>query len=214
MKKTLKFLADLSTNKNQTWLSDHSDEFESARSEMWDFAYLILTQLSIIDPKLNDEIDVSRFISNIIGVGPKKSILYHEFFDLSISPLNNDGNEPSYVVHIEPNDNCYISIKYNPDVFGLQVMRNYISKNVSSFEETLQDCYSAGFTLQESSMLPALPKGYPVGTPGESFIRLRKYELRSQIDLLKDKDELIQDILLTFKAAFPFVQFFRNGLGL
>jgi hypothetical protein len=65
MEKTLKFLAELNNNKNQSWLSDHSREFESARAEMWDFAYLLLTQLSIDDAKLNTEIDVARFISNM-----------------------------------------------------------------------------------------------------------------------------------------------------
>ena len=214
MEKTLKFLAELNNNKNQSWLSDHSGEFENARAEMWDFAYLLLTQLSIDDAKLNTEIDVARFISNIIGVGPKKAVLYLDFFDIAISPLNNDGNEPAYLVHIEPNDQSYISIKYIPDVFGLQVMRNYIAKNASLFDSILQDCYSSGFILDESSKLPALPKGYPVGTPGESFIKLKKYEIRSHIDLLKDQDELIKDILTTFKAAMPFVQFLRTGLGL
>lgn len=214
MEKTLEFLADLNSNKNQAWLSDHSGEFESARAEMWDFAYLLLTQLSVHDDKLNTEIDVARFISNIIGVGPKKAIVYLDFFDIAISPLNNDGNEPAYLVHIEPDDQSYISIKYIPDVFGLQVMRNYIAKNASLFDSILQDCYSSGFILEESSILPALPKGYPVGTQGESFIKLRKYEIRSPIDLLKDQNELIQDILITFKAAFPLVQFLRTGLGL
>jgi uncharacterized protein (DUF2461 family) len=214
MKKTLKFLVDLKANSNETWFLDNIGEYEQARSEIEDLAYVILTQLSISDIKLNSEINVARFVSTLINLRPKKPVAYFDFFDVAISPLSNDGNEPVYVLHIEPNDQSYLSIKYEPDVFGLQVMRNYISKNAALFDDLLQDCYSSGYALEESSMLPSLPKGYPIGTPGASFIRLRKYELRSSIDLLKDRNELIQDILITFQAALPFIQFLRNGLGL
>ena len=214
MKKTLKFLADLKANSNQGWFLDNIGDYERSRSEIEDLAYVILTQLSISDTKLNPEIDVARFVSTLINLRPKKPIAYFDFFDVSISPVSNDGNEPAYVLHIEPNDQSYISIKYEPDVFGLQVMRNFISKNAALFENLLQDCFSSGYVLEESSMLPSLPKGYPIGTPGASFIRLRKYELRSPVDLLKNRDELLQDILVTFQAALPFAQFLRNGLGL
>ncbi|UKT65613.1 DUF2461 family protein [Pedobacter mucosus] len=214
MEKTLKFLADLKANNHQAWFMDHIGEYERAKSEVWEFAYIILTQLSVIDAKLNPDIEVERFISNLINIRPKKEISYHGFFDIAINPLDNDGNEPAYFIHIEPDDQSYISIRYVPDVFGLQVMRNYISKNTALLDTILQDCYSAGFVLEESSMMPALPKGYLIGTPGENYIRLKAYELKSAVDLLKDRNELIQDILITFKAALPFLQFFREGLRL
>jgi uncharacterized protein (DUF2461 family) len=214
MKKTLKFLADLKANSNQAWFLDNIGDYEQIRSEIEDLTYVILTELSISDTKLNPEIDVTRFVSTLVIVRPKKPVAYFDFFDVEISPVSNDGNEPAYVLHIEPNEKSYISIKYEPDVFGLQVMRNYISKNAVTFDNLVQDCFSSGYVLEESSMLPSLPKGYPIGTPGESFIRLRKYELRSPIDILKKRDELTKDILVTFNAALPFIQFLRNGLGL
>ncbi|MFW0717571.1 DUF2461 family protein [Pedobacter sp. N23S346] len=138
---------------------------------------------------------------------------YNAFFEIAISPLANDGNEPAYLVHIEPNLN-YISVKYDPDIFGLQVMRSYLSRHTEEFDLILQDMYSSGFSLEQSSSLTSLPKGYPIGIPGEAYIKLQRYELKSPIDMLKTKDELMQDILISFSAALPFIQFLRSGLGL
>lgn len=213
MKNTLQFLSNLQSNNDQAWFMDHIGEYEMAKSEVWELAYVLLTQLAITDLKLNPETEVERFISSVINTRPKKATIYFGFFDIAISPLANDGNEPSYLIHIEP-DQSYISIRYLPDVFGLQVMRNYIAKNTSTFDQILLDCYASGFVLNKSSMIPVLPKGYPTEMEGESYIRLKEYELKSPINLLKDRNELIQDIISTFSAALPFVQFFRNGLGL
>lgn len=213
MKKTFKFLADLKLNNEQEWFMDHICEYERAKTEISDFAYVILTQLSLIDLKLDAEINVERFISSVMNIRPKKAITYLGFFDISISPLANDGNEPVYLLHLDP-DHSYISIKYQPDVFGLQVMRNFITKNVSELESILLDCYASGFHLEQSSMLATLPKGYASGMPGESLIKLKEYELRSNIDFLKPDDERLQDILSTFRSALPFVEFLRKGLGL
>ncbi|MDY0904818.1 DUF2461 family protein [Pedobacter sp. CFBP9032] len=213
MEKTLEFLLNLKSNNNQTWFMDHIGEYERAKTEIGDLAYLLLEQLSPIDTRLNDEIEVERFISNLINFKPKKAITYNAFFEISISPLANDGNEPVYLVHIEPGLN-YISVKYDPDIFGLQVMRSYISKHADEFDRILKDTYSSGFTLVQSSSLSALPKGYPVGIPGEAYIKLQQYELKSPIELLKTKDELIRDITLSFSTVLPIIQFLRNGLGL
>lgn len=213
MKKTFKFLAELKLNNEQEWFMDHIGEYERAKTEISDFAYLILTQLSLIDLKLDAEINVERYISSLISIRPQKAVSYHGFFDISISPLANDGNEPVYLLHLDP-DYSYISIRYRPDVFGLQVMRNYITKNVFELESIVLDCYASGYHLEQSSMLTALPKGYAAGMPGESFIRLKEYELRSTIDFLKPEDERLQDIVSTFRSALPFVEFLRKGLGL
>lgn len=214
MEKTLNFLADLKSNNEQAWFVDHLAEYEGSKSELNEFTYLLLNQLSLIDDKLDPEKEIEKFITTIFNKRPKKEITYFGFFDVSISPLDNDGNEPVYLVHIEPNHQSYISIKYVPDVFGLQVMRNYISKNIFLFENVLQEAYASGFVLEESTMLPTLPKGYPIGTQGEAYIRLKEYEVRSPIDLLKDKNELLKDLHLTFEAGLPLIQFLRKGLGL
>lgn len=214
MEKTLKFLADLKSNNEQAWFVDHLGDYEGSKSELNEFAYVLLNQLSLIDDKLDPEKEIEKFISTIFNIRPKKAITYFGFFDVSISPLDNDGNEPVYLVHIEPEQKSYISIKYVPDVFGLQVMRNYISKNISQFENVLEEAYASGFALEETSMLPTLPKGYPIGIKGETYIRLKEYELKSPIDLFKNKNELLKDMVLTFEAGLPLIQFLRKGLGL
>jgi len=213
MQKTLDYLRELKINNSKDWFLDHMNEYEEVRTELNDLAFLVLEQLALFDPLLNDEVDVSRFISNLVIIKPKKSGPYHTHFVISISPLANDGNEPLYDIHIDP-EQSYISIKYDPDIFGIQVMRNFITKNADQFREILEDTFSDGFELNESSALSSLPKGYQPGVPGEQFIKLQRYEIRCAVDLLKDQQELLKDITASFRAVLPLMNFMRKGLGL
>jgi len=213
MQKTLDYLRELKINNSKDWFLDHMNEYEEARTELNDLAFLVLEQLALFDPLLNDEVDVSRFISNLVIIKPKKSGPYHTHFAISISPLANDGNEPLYDIHIDP-EQSYISIKYDPDIFGIQVMRNFITKNADQFREILEDTFSDGFELNESSVLSALPKGYQPGVPGEQFIKLQRYEIRCPVDLLKDQGAVVRDITASFRAVLPMLNFMRRGLGL
>lgn len=213
MQKTLDYLRELKINNSKDWFLDHMKEYEEVRTELNDLAFLVLEQLALFDPLLNDEVDVSRFISNLVIIKPKKSGPYHTHFSISISPLANDGNEPLYDIHIDP-EQSYISIKYDPDIFGIQVMRNFITKNADQFRELLEDTFSDGFELNESSVLSALPKGYQPGVPAEQFIKLQRYEIRCPVDLLKDQQELLKDITASFRAVLPLLNFMRRGLGL
>ena len=213
MQKTLDYLRELKINNSKDWFLDHMKEYEEVRTELNDLAFLVLEQLALFDPLLNDEVDVSRFISNLVIIKPKKSDPYHTHFSISISPLANDGNEPLYDIHIDP-EQSYISIKYDPDIFGIQVMRNFITKNADQFRELLEDTFSDGFELNESSVLSALPKGYQPGVPAEQFIKLQRYEIRCLVDLLKEQQELLKDITASFRAVLPLLNFMRRGLGL
>jgi uncharacterized protein (TIGR02453 family) len=213
MQNTLEFLEGLKDNNSKDWFLDHMNEFELARTEVSDLAYLILQQLALFDLQLDEEIEVARFISSLVIIKPKKTGPYHTHFGISISPLANDGNEPAYYIHIDPQQS-YISIRYDPDVFGIQVIRSFITKNAYLLDEILLDTFSAGFVLNESSALKVMPKGYQPGIPAERYIKLTSYEIICPIDLLKDKEELLLDIRYTFSAALPLVNYLRKGLGL
>ncbi|WP_316807025.1 DUF2461 family protein [Pedobacter agri] len=212
MDKTLKFLTELKDNNDPGWFLDHIGAYEQAKTEVSDLTYLILEQLSLLDSALDSEIDVNRFISTLVVIKPKKKPPYHTFFNLSISPLLNGGNEPVYRLHINP-EGSYISVLFEPDVFGLQVIRSFIIKNFDLLQKALTEAYSAGFMLNDVQA-GVLPKGYQTGVIGENYIKLPFYELRCPVDLYKKKSHLIADILTSFELAIPFVEFFRKGLGL
>lgn len=213
MKQTLEFLSNLKINNTPSWFMDHIGDYERAKTQIADLAYLVTEQLVQIDDKLNTEIEVERFISTLGNFQNKKGPSYLTFFEIAINPMANDGNEPVYLLHIDP-EGSYISIRYNPDVFGIQVMRNYISKNVDLLENMLEDMHASGFILENNSAMRSAPKGYQTGIKGEAFLKLQQYNLKSPIDLLKGYETLIPDIVFTFRSALPFIKFLRNGLGL
>ena len=213
MRHTLEFLTNLASNNDQSWFLDHIGDYEQARTEVSDLAFSVFEQLLSLDPLLNDEVDPARFIGTLVVIKPKKSAPYLTHFAISISPVANQGNEPVYYLHIDPNGS-YLSIKYVPDVFGLQVMRNFITKNLHRFEEVLSAAFSAGFALNEQGALTSLPKGYAEGAAGERYLKLKQYEVSSPIDWNKSNDELMKDIVVSFDAAMPVLSFLREGLGL
>ena len=212
MEKTLNFLSELKIHNDPAWFMDHIGEYERAKTEVFDLAYLILDELASLDPALNREIDVGRFISSLVIIKPKKNVHYLTYFDLSISPLMNGGNEPVYRIHIDP-EGSYISVLFVPDVFGLQITRSFIIKNISELNAALLEAFSAGFLLNDLKK-GALPKGYQAGVIGEDYMKLPFYELTCPIDFSKGRDLLISDIISSFALAVQFLQFFRKALGL
>ena len=212
MEHTLKFLTNLTQNNDQGWFLDHLGEYEQARTQVTDFAYLVFQQLLFLDTQLDEDVDVGRFISNLVIEKPKKGVPYRTYFSVTMSPLANEGNEPQYHIHIDPLGS-FLSMRYDPDVFGLQVIRNFIFKNLNEFHLILDDAFSSGFALNQVGALTAVPKGYLAGTAAEPYLKLRRFELISPLDWSKSPEELLTDIVMSFRQGIPFLQFLRRGLG-
>ncbi|RYZ16639.1 MAG: DUF2461 family protein [Sphingobacteriales bacterium] len=103
---------------------------------------------------------------------------------------------------------------YQPDVFGLQVLRSHIAKNLDSFQAIIDSLQADGFYLEQQHRLASLPKGYPENSPAAAFIKLQCYQFSSPLDLSSDRGTILSNIITSFKAGYPMVQFLRRGLGL
>ncbi|MFD2287609.1 DUF2461 family protein [Pedobacter petrophilus] len=215
MRKTLEFLQSLQGNNNASWFLDHIGEYERAKAELDDLAYALVTKLTAFDEVISSEIDSARFISSLTIPKPKKKQIYYSHFDIAVSPLSNGGNEPVYLVHLDP-EGSYFSIRYDPDVFGIQVMRSYLTKNLIELESILaQVSEVTAFELNTDSAKGPLPKGYQPGVPGERFLKLTSYEIRWP---MPDPDlkipKLADTMSIEYQKAYPFMLFLRKGLGL
>lgn len=218
MKKTLAFLTGLKNNNTVNWVQDNSNEYEEARSEVLDMTGELLLSLSTFDKSLDPELNPAIFLNQILRDTRKSKNKdpYLSYFAIRLSPTQNEGNEPIYHIHIEPGAS-FISIAYwEPDIFGLQVMRNYITKNLDEFERILnKTAFKKLYTLESSKSLPALPKGYLPGVPAEKYIKLKSYEFVMPIsDKALTSGKLAELLQPSFEAGYPLIRFFRTGLGL
>lgn len=215
MRKTLEFLQSLQENNNASWFLDHIGDYERAKAELDDLAYALVTKLTDFDDMISSDIDSARFISSLTIPKPRKKQIYYSHFEIAISPLSNGGNEPLYLVHFDP-DGSYFSIRYDPDVFGIQVMRSYLTKNLTELESILAQLGKlTAFELNTDSAKGPLPKGYQPGVPGERFLKLTSYEIRWPLpDLNLKIPKLAEAISAEFQKAYPFILFLRKGLGL
>jgi len=218
MKKTLAFLTGLKQNNTISWVQDNSNEYEDARAEVLELIGEVLWSLSSFDKSLDPEINTSFFLNQILRDTRKSKNKdpYLSYFEIRISPRENEGNEPAYQIHIEPGAS-FISTSYtDPDIFGLQVIRNYITKNFAELEGILDHVkFKNLFTPDLSKSLPALPKGYLPGAAAEKYMKLKSYEFVMPLsDQVLLSGKLVSQLQTAFKAGYPLIKFFRRGLGL
>jgi len=218
MKQTLEFLNGLKSYNTVNWVQDNSNQYEDARAEVLELAREVILSLSTFDESLDPDKNPALFLNQILRDTRKSKNKdpYLTYFTLRISPLGNNGNEPIYHIHIEPGAS-FISIAYwEPDIFGLQVMRNYITKNLNEFENIIENAvFKKLFLLENSKSMQTLPKGYHPGAPAEKYIKLKSYEFSMPISdqELIDKN-IVSSIQASFESGYPLIRFFRKGLGL
>jgi len=218
MKKTLRFLTKLKDNNNTSWMLDNINDYEEAKSEMLELAENITPLLTKFDKGLNDDVNPVQFLTRMTRdvKKSKNKDPYRCYFGLWITPLVNEGNEPAYYIHIEPGASYLCAAYWSPDIFGLQVMRSYINKNLEAFEAILnKKSFSSKFTLQSTKILKELPKGYEAGIDAEHYLKLKSYEA---IMIIDDKTLISNDFAsiaeTSFKDAYPLITFFRKALRL
>lgn len=211
---TFAFLADLGMNNRKAWMDEHREERDDA---LRNFAGIAMT--------LHDYADrFDPFVAEA-GIKPKRS--YTKFFQeprdrigralyrSDVDVFANAGNPAEdfgYYLHIEPG-NCHAGAAlFQPSKAALARLRMRLVDDPNGMSAILagpefKKTFPDGIVTRKA--LGTVPEGFASSDPAAPYLKMAGLGCRKDLpDALLLEDEVIDLLVVIFRAASPLVRYF------
>ncbi|MDB5011941.1 MAG: hypothetical protein JWQ25_143 [Daejeonella sp.] len=215
--KTLSFLKDLSENNNRDWFNSNKDEHDKAKNNVLDFVSELITELSIIDKEVPENLNPKDCVMRIyrdIRFSLNKTP-YKTNFGIGISPNGKNFKGPGYYLHIEPDRSFVAGGSWFPEVNELKAIRQEIDYNYSQLQEVIEDEKFKKYfqELDREGALKTSPKGYPADHPHIHLLKLKSFTASHQLSNLQlTKPDAVKNVAEGFANLYPLIKFLRNAI--
>ena len=214
---TLKFLKDLKKNNNKPWFEKNKSVYLSAKEDLEGFAERLIEGLGKTDA------DIAPLQA--------RECTYRIYRDVRFSRdktpyktqmgayLNKGGKKmptAGYYFHLEPGRNMAGGGLWMPAAPELGKVRQEIDYNYEEWSKILSTRrFSKNFPagLDQDELLSRPPKGYDAGNPAIGFLKLKSFVVtRTLTDEQILSRSLLKEVLKTFEAMHPYVQFLNRSI--
>ena len=222
-KETLIFLEELDKNNNKPWFEENKPRYLAAQEDYLNFIEKLLPEIRKIEPIY--EKDLKKYASRIyrdIRFSKDKSPYKNNISGL-IERAANDKKCPFYI-QITPGGSLIAGGVWQPDPTLLAKVRQEIDYNGSVFNKIInKKSFIDRFgTLNGDPLFPTMarvklvrpPKGYAEDNPNIELIKLKQYIVHRHFDddMVCSKN-LIKELVVSYKEALPFFNFFDAVKG-
>jgi uncharacterized protein (TIGR02453 family) len=216
---TLLFLKQLGRNNNKQWFEDHRKNWEAAKADFLQLTEQLITGIAAFDPPIGQLIAkkctfrINRDVRFSKNKAPYKTNMGASF--------NKGGKKimtGGYYFHLEPGNKSFVAGGiYMPEPADLAKLRQEIDYNWPAFKKIIGNKSFKtlfGDLSKEGDMtLSRPPKGYDAGNPAIEYLKLKSLIVTAPV---KDTDlsskNMIKQVLTTFKATYPLVNFVNTAL--
>lgn len=214
---TFAFLEGIAAHNNKAWLDTHREDYAAAKADVTEAARVLIERADEFDTKVaraND--DPARCISRLNRDMrfPKGKLPYKtEFFiSLGVGELQSSA---FYYVHVEPG-RCYAGggiFITQPGPLGR--VRDRIVAQTDRWDAVMQAAgmrtlFPDGLTSPET--LKQAPRGYDAGHKAIAYLRMKGFcANRPLTNTPMQADEAFDEVVRTFKAARPLVDFINEA---
>jgi uncharacterized protein (TIGR02453 family) len=213
-KSLLTFLKQLSLNNNKEWFEDNRKTYESLRKEWIELAQVCINEVGVFDSQIAG-LEAKKCIFRInkdIRFSKDKSP-YKTNFGIQLNPM---GKEAfcGYYLHVDPKGSFISGGVYLPQGPMLSAIRQEIDYNLDEFSSLLSNKeFKKYFGKLDGAVLSRPPKGYQADNPAIAYLKhkdiLATRKLDEQMLLASDFEK---ELIKTFKAMHPLVQFLRRAV--
>jgi len=213
-KETLKFLGQLKLNNNKPWFEKNRPVYEKARAEYMAFVMKLLEAMRKIE-KIPEK-EPAKFVHRIyrdIRFSKNKTPYKSHF-----SSLIERGPEvricPVYL-HIQPGKSMMGGGVWDPEPAMIKMIRQEIDYNAAGLKKIISSKeFIKHFGTISGEKLSRPPKGYEADNPNVELLKFKQWFVeRSLDDELVLSNQLIPEIIKSYKAALPFFRFFDEARG-
>ena len=214
---TLKFLKDLKRNNRRVWFHDHKAQFEKARDEFAQLVYELADGVANFDEEvknvLNHKKTVKIFrIYRDVRFSKDKSPYKNNFAGV-IGPGGMKDENPGYYLHIAPGESSVGGGLHMPDPKTLARIRNSIDKDASKLRKVLNGEEFRKYVgkLNSYGDLKNVPRGFDKDHPAADLLTHKSYTAgRKFKDAVVTKNAFSKEVLTTFKALHPLINYLRS----
>lgn len=209
MDELFKFLRELKANNNREWFQDNLTRYRDVQKQFDELMSELLN-------------GVSSFDSSIVGV-QVKDCTYRIYRDVRFSP----NKEPykthiggymcpkgkksgfaGYYFHLEPENSILAVGLHCPEPKIVASIRDEIFDNGKEFLNSIE--VAKGFSVDRSSSLKRVPKGYPQDSEYGEYLKLKEFDL---VKPLKIDDKTVKRTIEDFKSTYPFVTLLNRAVA-
>jgi uncharacterized protein (TIGR02453 family) len=213
----LPFLRRLEKNNNREWFNEHKADYEVAKAEIIGFTEHLIAKCSSFSPELN-------------GVKAKDCVfrIYRDTrFSKNKAPYKNNmgaylskGGKKSvfagYYIHLQPGASFVAGGLWMPEPKELQLVRQEIYFRYAQLLQIVsKKTFKTLFAEIEGEKLKQIPKGFDKDHPAAAYLKMKSFIVsRSFDDNMVKEPDLLQEVLSTFKAMSPLVNFINEALDM
>lgn len=209
MDELFKFLRELKANNNREWFQDNLTRYRDVQKQFDELMSELLK-------------GVSSFDSSIVGV-QVKDCTYRIYRDVRFSP----NKEPykthiggymcpkgkksgfaGYYFHLEPENSILAVGLHCPEPKVIASVRDEIFDNGKEFLNSIE--VAKGFSVDRSSSLKRVPRGYPLDSEYGEYLKLKEFDL---VKPLKIDDKTVKRTIEDFKSTYPFVALLNRAVA-
>lgn len=209
MDELFKFLRELKANNNREWFQDNLTRYRDVQKQFDELMSELLK-------------GVSSFDSSIVGV-QVKDCTYRIYRDVRFSP----NKEPykthiggymcpkgkksgfaGYYFHLEPENSILAVGLHCPEPKIVASIRDEIFDNGKEFLNSIE--VAKGFSVDRSSSLKRVPKGYPQDSEYGEYLKLKEFDLVKPLEI---DDKTVERTIGDFKSTYPFVALLNRAVA-
>ena len=213
-KETFRFLSDIKLNNNKPWFEKNRPRYERARAEYLGFVTKLTEGIRKIEtiPEKEPVKYIQRIYRDIRF--SKDKTPYKSHFSSIIERGPEHLKCPLYI-QIQPGRSMIGGGIWDPSAETLKNVRQEIDYNHAKLKKVVNaKSFLNYFGKISGARLTRPPKGYEADNPAIELLKFKQlYVERSFDDALAMSDQLIPEILKSYKAALPFFSFFDTAMG-
>ena len=213
-KDTFQFLNQIKLNNNKPWFEKNRSAYEKARAEYLAFVTKLLQGIRKIEaiPEKEAAKYVQRIYRDIRF--SKDKTPYKSHFS-SIIERGPENKKCGVYLHIQPGNSRMGAGVWDPSPEILKMIRQEIDYNSAGLKKiTNTKDFLKHFGKISGAKLSRPPKGYEADNPNIELLKHKQlYVQRSFEDDLVLSGDLIPEILKSYKAMLPFLNFFDVVMG-
>ena len=213
-KDTFRFLSDIKLNNNRPWFEKNRPRYERARAEYLGFVIKLTEGIRKIEsiPEREPVKYIQRIYRDIRF--SKDKTPYKSHFSSIIERGPETMKCPLYI-QIQPGRSMMGGGIWDPSAETLKKVRQEIDYNHAKLKKIVNaKSFLQYFGKISGARLTRPPKGYEADNPAIELLKFKHLYLeRNFDDALAMSDELIPEILKSYKAALPFFSFFDTAMG-
>lgn len=209
MDELFNFLKELKANNNREWFQDNLTRYRDVQKQFDELMSELLKGVSSFDSSIAglQVKDCTYRIYRDVRFSPNKEP-YKTHIGGYMCPKGKKSGFAGYYFHLEPENSILAVGLHCPEPKVIASVRDEIFDNGKEFLNSIE--VAKGFSVDRSSSLKRVPRGYPQDSEYGEYLKLKEFDLVKPLEI---DDKTVERTIGDFKSTYPFVTLLNRAVA-